>query len=250
MKNKEIEIIFQNLKAIMKDKKVSYKDLAKKLDLAESTIKRIFSHKNCSLDKLFEICDAIDISFSELSELVKKNTKLPTVKLSKEVEEFFLHNHDYFKFYRQFSLYNDLEIVKKKNDLNDKSVKKYSDKLIELGLLKKIESEKIVISDIGFVQFSEMAKLKSYVFDDWSKHLLNNALNQEKKFFFKASSTRLTKKSIDYFQNEFNSLLKRFAEQGYIENFTSKKDVEPIGFYFVSGPEIVNFTGKIKNLIN
>jgi transcriptional regulator with XRE-family HTH domain len=247
MKPSETELVFESLKKIMKSKGFTYKSLAQELQVAESTLKRIFSQKNCSLDKLMSICDVVGVSFSDLVSLYENN-KLPVIKIDKELEKFFLDQPEYFKFYRQFTLYKSAKIVQEKNQLTEKCVSLYCEKLSQLGLLKLNKKKEYELSEEGFVQFSKLTKLQSKIFNDWSRHLLDHALNKEPHYLYKAASTRLTKKSSEEFKQQVAILFEKFTQKGYLENIAANKKVEPVGVFMVSGPEIINFPGKVKNI--
>ena len=55
-------LLIEALKKSLKHKGLRYKDLAERLHQSEANIKRIFSHKTLSLQKLEEICGVAGIS--------------------------------------------------------------------------------------------------------------------------------------------------------------------------------------------
>jgi DNA-binding Xre family transcriptional regulator len=61
--------IMTSLKAIMKSRQVSYRDLAQRIRLSEASVKRIFSRATLTLARLNEICQALDVSLSEVIRL-------------------------------------------------------------------------------------------------------------------------------------------------------------------------------------
>ena len=68
----EQQQIFAVLKKQLHAQGKTYDDLAKHLQVSESSIKRLFSNKNVTLDRLLEICDYLQLSFSELARLVEE----------------------------------------------------------------------------------------------------------------------------------------------------------------------------------
>jgi DNA-binding Xre family transcriptional regulator len=248
MSTQENKLIFDSLKKVLRNKKITYKSLATKLGIAESSLKRIFSQENCSLEKLIAICEAINLSLSELVQLYQKEGHLPVIRLNQEMEDFFLKNREYLKFYRQFTLYKSVDVIKKKNGLTEKSVKAYADKLVEFGLVEKQGRNKYSLSKEGFVRFSKSSKLSEAIFTEWSQHILHCSLNKRSGYFSNGASTRLTKKSQALLMNEIEQLFQSFKEKGYLENLSDQNKVEPIGLFFASGPEILNFPGAIENI--
>jgi len=57
------------LKRCLKARGITYKDVAKALDLSEASIKRLFSERSFSLQRLEQVCRLVDMSFSDLARL-------------------------------------------------------------------------------------------------------------------------------------------------------------------------------------
>lgn len=58
--------IFQALKAHLKARRMTYQDLAKSLELSETTVKRMFVTCDCSLERLEQICHVLQVSLTEI----------------------------------------------------------------------------------------------------------------------------------------------------------------------------------------
>ena len=82
----QIQQITDTLKQLLREQKVTYKDLADHLDLSEANIKRIFSNCSFSLERLEQICDVIDLNLSDLFVLSEKAQQTIT-ELSLEQEQ-------------------------------------------------------------------------------------------------------------------------------------------------------------------
>lgn len=64
--------LFDSLRAHLKARGLTYRQLADGLGLSEPTIKRIFASSDCSIERLDEICEFLQI---ELKDLVKRTPK-------------------------------------------------------------------------------------------------------------------------------------------------------------------------------
>jgi len=70
--------IMTSLKAIMKSRQVTYRDLARQIRLSEASVKRIFSRSTLTLARLDEICKALEVSMSEVVRLAgEQSTDAP-----------------------------------------------------------------------------------------------------------------------------------------------------------------------------
>lgn len=70
-------------KKVLKHRGMTYQDLAFKLGLSHSNVRRMFSKGALTLERLEEICEILDISFFELSKLATlphRNTTIFTLK--------------------------------------------------------------------------------------------------------------------------------------------------------------------------
>ena len=64
--------IIISLKAVMKSRQITYRDLARRIRLSEASIKRIFSRGTLTLTRLDEICQALEVSLSEVVRLASE----------------------------------------------------------------------------------------------------------------------------------------------------------------------------------
>ena len=58
--------LFYALKTVLKQKKITYQELACRLGISLSSVKSMFHIKNCSIERILEISDAIKFPFNEL----------------------------------------------------------------------------------------------------------------------------------------------------------------------------------------
>jgi transcriptional regulator with XRE-family HTH domain len=64
--------LLKALRQILKTRKLTYARLAKMLKVSEVTVKRWLLGQACSLDKIFQICQVLNISFFDLASLAGK----------------------------------------------------------------------------------------------------------------------------------------------------------------------------------
>ena len=66
--------IMTSLKAIMKSRQITYRDLARRIHLSEPSVKRIFSRATLTLTRLDDICQALEVSLSEVVRLASEQS--------------------------------------------------------------------------------------------------------------------------------------------------------------------------------
>lgn len=62
----EFPLIAKELKSILKARRIKYAELAPRLGMSESGLKKLLNGVDCSLSKLGQVCDELDISMSSL----------------------------------------------------------------------------------------------------------------------------------------------------------------------------------------
>lgn len=80
-----IELI-DGLKRLLRAQDLTYRDLALRLKLSEAAVKRMFSRRAMSLQRLEQICDVLDIGLVELSAEAGRG-RAPMAMLSEEQEQ-------------------------------------------------------------------------------------------------------------------------------------------------------------------
>jgi DNA-binding Xre family transcriptional regulator len=66
--------IMASLKAIMKSRQITYRDLARQIRLSEASVKRIFSRATLTIARLDQICQALEVSLSEVVRLASEHS--------------------------------------------------------------------------------------------------------------------------------------------------------------------------------
>jgi transcriptional regulator with XRE-family HTH domain len=68
----QINSIFSTLKSALKAHGITYADLAKRINLSEATIKRIFAEENLSISRLEQISQVMNMEISDIISLMKE----------------------------------------------------------------------------------------------------------------------------------------------------------------------------------
>jgi transcriptional regulator with XRE-family HTH domain len=79
--------LIEVLKRELKSRDITYADVAKKLDLSEASVKRMFSTKDFMLSRLDDICEFAGIEFADLARAVEaRDTLLMRLTVEQEKE--------------------------------------------------------------------------------------------------------------------------------------------------------------------
>jgi DNA-binding Xre family transcriptional regulator len=67
----DVRRIVDTLKKMLRLRGLTYADLAKRIELSEPSVKRLFSQRSFTLARLAQICDSLEIDFAELARLAR-----------------------------------------------------------------------------------------------------------------------------------------------------------------------------------
>lgn len=118
-----IELI-SALKNAVKLRGISYSSLADKIDVSEKTIKRLFKNKDCSLARLNQICQVIDVSIYDLLEFARDHVE-PITQISDAQQAFLAAHRSHFSFLFFLTLGFNVHEIQIQYDLDSTSVFRY-----------------------------------------------------------------------------------------------------------------------------
>jgi transcriptional regulator with XRE-family HTH domain len=81
----QVKQVVDTLKQELRKQGITYRQVAKTLDLSEASVKRLFAEQSFTLERLGQICELLHLEISELMQLMEKNIEL-TRELTREQE--------------------------------------------------------------------------------------------------------------------------------------------------------------------
>lgn len=233
----EVKVIFNLLKAHLKQRRMSYSDLAKKMRMSESNIKRIFSNRSCGFEQIAMMCEASETSLFELTKLAAK-AEFNSFILSESAETFFLNHFDCFIFYRNLGAASDTTTFLEKSKRTTEKTSLYLKDLERLGLIKK-NGKTIELTNTGYLDLAKTPKLSKRMEKEWVPWFFSQVLEKkeaENQYFLKASSTGLNKTNQVQLRNEIQQLLQKYLEIGLRDQSFGAKEFDPVGVCIGIGP--------------
>src|SRR4051812_24387207 len=94
----DFEEISGLLKRLLKERRITYRDLAKTLKISESSVKKLFIAKDCSFARLNDICSTIGVDLGDLLKTAKEYP-LKKFRFTEEQEQFLMQNPKCFHIY-------------------------------------------------------------------------------------------------------------------------------------------------------
>ncbi len=232
MSDIKIAAVLSTLKKVLKNKGFTYKRLAQTLEMSESGVKKIFTAKDCSMNRLIQICNVLNISFSSLIEESKTDNYV-NVQYSEKQMQFFEEHPAYFCFLSElFRCEHNLEKLMAEHKLDERSAQHYIRKLHAMDLVKLNVNGEIVVPEkhgIGRVGITQKLAKKvqqalqrdlldrrwelPYEETDLSKELLKSVCRTQL-----SSGLKLTEKSAKELHKGVTGLISAFVQKSNWES--------------------------------
>lgn len=132
----KILFCLSKIKQSLKQKALTYAQVAKLLEISEPSVKRQLNSDDLSLCQLLKYCDIAGIGFAQL--WAEAEARTPTINcFSAEQDLAFYHHPHLYQFFSQLVLARfDAATVQNQNQLNDASMHIYLRKLEILGVIR------------------------------------------------------------------------------------------------------------------
>jgi len=241
MKKYDGTFLVRSLQKQIKQSGMTYSVLAKKMEMSEAGIKKIFAKSDISLARALQICDLLGV---ELTELIQDSVAEMSVvtKLNEKQQQFFLNHPHYFHFFMQLSYeQKSVEGIQKQYQLSDRTVFKYLKKLDDLGLIELGAKNKIhfIKGQVYRIQTTgtNLEKIKFQ-----SSHRFLNNLENKKHGFLGAGIFDLTESEIENMKSDIMHVHDTYLKKAQLNRARRKRNDQRIAsqtysFMFAYGPE-------------
>ncbi len=178
----EFNSLVSLIKKILKERKMTYSELAKQMRLSESGLKKIFSSQDISFGRISQIASVLGLRVTDLlNEIEKKETH--TVVFSEEEQQYFLKNSLHFSFFVRLLIERQtVEEIQKDFKLNDAETFKILKKLDSFKWLQLLPENKIKLPPLSLVTDFGSGPLLNHIYQEWGKeavHILAKPENQK-----------------------------------------------------------------------
>lgn len=217
--NEDFNTLMKSLKGLLKERGISYNELAKKMNMSESGVKKIFTSQDCSFQKLVSITKILNIKMTDL--LMEIETEeMRSVEFSAKQQQFFLKNQDVFHFFVKLVIERkSVEDIKTESKLTEAKTFKYLRALDEIGLIGLLPEDKIQIPPVSLVSHFGSGPLLEKTYKSWGHRLVDDLAHPEYQASGQFIVRCLKMKSETYqdFLLQLNELEKEFAKRALRE---------------------------------
>jgi transcriptional regulator with XRE-family HTH domain len=202
--------LINTLKKALKGHGLTYADIAKKIDMSEASIKRMFSEKNFTLKRLEQLCQCMDIELSDLLTLMKEDE--PNIsQLSKEQEKEIVN--DLTLLLVTVCVLNrwTLEEIMSRYKISESEGIQYLAKLDRLKIIDLLPKNKIKLLVAPNFSWLENGPIQNFFQSKVEKEFFSSRFNKANEQLFVVNGM-LAHSSNAVFQKKMEKLVKEFNE--------------------------------------
>lgn len=239
----QIDQFLNSLKRSLKTKNILYKDLAKALNLSESSVKRILSNKSLSLERLEEICRVADISFSEVVKAANLEEAGQVFTLSDEQEKALAENARLLHYFMMLHEGKTPQKIEREYQINSSESKKYLFQLDRLNLIELHPRDKVKMKRHGFLRFRRDGPVGKAMFEQTKSSYLNYEFRPED--YLRFSFLKISPQSLAKYKTKLERIMLDMQEEGRFES-EHNVPVTDAGVLFSFRPWQYSYMGALK----
>ncbi len=227
-KSMETQLLIDALKMTLKSKGLNYAQLSQLLGTSERTVNRIFQKGSLSVDRLFHICNLLEVAPQDLIKMMEADYESREGEFTYEQEKFLSANFPYFLFYILLYQNKSAQKLAKDYSIDENTLIKMLAKLDELKLIEwlpgnevKIIGSRKYISESGPISKTHVKRLATLLFENAMKDSKNPDLTQ---------FLSLSKKAQLKYRSKLKEVIKDIRKDMEIERVLNIPS-EPCGIY-------------------
>lgn len=245
------EISSQKIKNIFKDllkkKGITYQEVAQQLNCSLPTVNRILGSEEITLTRVLELCELLDLPFSDLAAMTKEETHTEE-RFTEKQESFLAKNGHIFSYFIKLLNNETPKQIAEDYGLSQRSTDKYLIALENEGLIKVTGKNKIRPAfesmpelgkgPLGKKYFEKIINTCSRFFTD---HVRNGLQNSEGSSPAKltVNASKMTKASYLKFSEEQERLFSHYKQISDLEE-KIKKPSELMTAVMITGRTLVS----------
>jgi transcriptional regulator with XRE-family HTH domain len=218
-KASEFELVTQFFRQTLKERGISYKEFAKKLDISESGLKKILNGDDTSYQRLLQMSRALHMRLSEVFQAIDK-PRTSATRFTPEQQQYFLKNMDVFHFFFRLVIERATpEQIGEEEGLKDSEVFSYLRKLDQLKIIQLLPGDQIVLPPLVPVLDFGGGPLLEKIYREWALTMAHELAHpdHQKEGKFIVRYTKMSEESYKDFLIRLRELEIEFLRRGVRE---------------------------------
>lgn len=176
------ESIINHLKSQLKSRGLSYKDLAKIWNVAESSVKRIMSGNDLSLERIESVCRHLEISMGDFMKTTQFDITSQIFYLTEDQENKFSKDQELLHYFLLLEEgYNPIDITNNYVVSQEKTTR-FLLQLQKLGLIELFPHNRIKKKSMGQMRFRKDGPLAKILLEEMRTDFISASFSRDDQF--------------------------------------------------------------------
>ena len=148
----ELKAVFEVLRNVMRERKISYRELAPQVGLSESGLKKIFAARDCSYARVSQLAQALGFTLTDLLVEIER-AELKSVCFTSKQQLFLVKNRRAFRFFVKLAVERQPTAqIQKEFGLSPKETFGLLKTLDDLGLVRLLPENRVQLPPLLHVK--------------------------------------------------------------------------------------------------
>lgn len=223
----EFTALTKRLKEILHERKILYKELAHKMNMSESGVKKILSGSDCSFQKLMQISKILNVKFSDLLQEIE-HEEMKAIEFHPHQQQAFLKDKSLFHFFVKLVIERmSVEEIKKEAKLTEHQTFKYLKTLDQIGMIDLLPNNKVKVPEITLVSNFGSGTLLEKTYLEWGHKTVDDLAHPKNQASgrFIIRSLKMKKDTYQDFLDQLKDLEEQIAKRALREMAVSTKNL-------------------------
>lgn len=242
----DASLILKSLKETLRAQGVTYKEVARALDVSESSIKRLFTGGDFSFSRVEQICDFLEVSFFDLAQQARPDSRKNVFQLKLAQERAFVENPKLFWFFLFVLNQGSIAGIDRRFRLSHVQVQRYLLQLDTMKLLELREQNHFRLLVPRNVVWQRGGPIERWLFEEGKAAILHSRFDQEDDFF-RFYFVKFTPESYFRFRSRFEALAHEILQKSLDFDILSP-DARRVGVLLACKPmTLSSFSGSTRS---
>jgi DNA-binding Xre family transcriptional regulator len=226
--------LVDSLKRQLKSRGITYADLALKIDMSEASVKRMFSQKNFTLQRLDEILKAAEINFHDIANTLRDEPKLIS-HLTHAQEKEIIENPKLFIVAVSVLNLISIERMLKLYQITEAEVIKYLTRLDKIGFVQLLPNNRVKLLISRTFGWIPDGPIQTYFREEAYSDYLDSKFDGEHELM-RFVNGMLSKQSVIALLDRLKQVAQEFSQQHQDDAKLPFEEKYPISFMLTARP--------------
>jgi len=209
---RDSERIVDVLKLVLRERGLTYRELGERIGLSEPTVKRMFSQRRITLDRLETVCDTLGLSLLELTRRASAQLASEIYRLTIAQERRLVADVELFYFFWMLVHRHSLASICRRYAVTDQQAKVWLTQLDRMGIIELFEGKRFALRISSNVVWNEDGPIERLIVSRSLPLFLKGRFRRDDEYF-RFIVGKLSPESIMLFRSRLRELAEQIFEQ-------------------------------------